>query len=497
MDVTLEVVKGPNTGSKFVFNNPDTFIVGRGSKLQPVHFKLSADDPYVSRQHFLLEIVPPNVFFRNLSQTNISHINETPTEEAELRHGDIIEAGYTQLQVHLTALEIKVFYCIRCGQPESLLADEADPQFCMNCAKEIKIEDQRAQERKRLTILCSCGADITALANSDGQAESLAGVVHYLCEMCFRRMVSGDDGGKRIDTYMVLGNIGHGGMGKIYQVWHAPTGRLFAMKQMLGLDNPELQKRFEREIRYQAELTHPNVVRFIDSGVSREGPYIVMEKVSDGNLANLTEGETGLDDQNLAVTLTVEALKGLEFIHSKQIIHRDLKPENILLRKEASGSLIPKIADFGLAKAYTRAGGSLITKVGVCMGTILFMPPEQAQDAKNVREPADVYSMGTTLYFLLTGKYPYHFPTPWEIERFYKDNGHKVRNQDQALRLLMEIERMKNPLVIILTDPQIPIRTRNPNIPERLAQVVHKAMNKDISARYQSAAEFRRALESL
>lgn len=191
MKVTLEIIKGPSTGSKFVFNNPDTFIVGRGGKSSPVHFKLPPDDRYVSRQHFMLEIAPPCAYLTNLSRTNISHINEIPTEKAELHDGDIIEAGYTQLKVHLSPVETKIFYCIRCGLPENILADETDPQVCMKCAKKIKFEEIKAQERKRLTITCACGADITSKANSDGQAEALADVVQYACDSCARDMMTG------------------------------------------------------------------------------------------------------------------------------------------------------------------------------------------------------------------------------------------------------------------------------------------------------------------
>lgn len=221
-----------------------------------------------------------------------------------------------------------------------------------------------------------------------------------------------------------------------------------------------------------------------------------MEKVQGGNLDDLLDTFTGVVAQDIAVNSLIGALQGLEFIHSREIIHRDLKPQNILLHKGLGGRLVPKIADFGLAKEYSRAGGSL-TQQGDIMGTICFMSPEQVRDTKNVREPADVYSMGATLYYLLTGKYAFNFPTRREIEEFHKNNAKKVRNPLEALRLMMEIEKMKNPLVIIITEDQIPIRKRNPDVPERLAHVVHKAISKDISTRYQTAAEFRQALEQL
>jgi serine/threonine-protein kinase len=102
MKVSLEVIKGPEVGRVFEFAQPDTFIVGRSGKDRPVHFKLSDDDPYISRQHFLLEIAPPNVFFKDLNSTNTPCLNGNPIVEAKLSDGDIIEVGYTQLKVSLS-----------------------------------------------------------------------------------------------------------------------------------------------------------------------------------------------------------------------------------------------------------------------------------------------------------------------------------------------------------------------------------------------------------
>jgi serine/threonine protein kinase len=200
---------------------------------------------------------------------------------------------------------------------------------------------------------------------------------------------------------------------------------------------------------------------------------------------------------DLAVQYIIETLKGLECIHAHNIVHRDLKPANILLKEEGNGKLIPIITDFGLAKKYSDAGGSLMTQANVGMGTIMYMSPEQIKDARSVREPADIYSTGVILYYLLTGKYPYHFPTQREIDRFLSQNRSMAKNKREALDLLLLQEGMKSPYVIILTQEQIPIRKRNPAISSTLATVVHRAIKKEISERYQSAKEFRHALENV
>ena len=138
-----------------------------------------------------------------------------------------------------------------------------------------------------------------------------------------------------------------------------------------------------------------------------------------------------------------------------------------------------------------------MTQANIGMGTIIYMSPEQIKDTRSVREPADIYSIGVTLYYLLTGKYPYHFPTNREIEKFRNANRSKADNMKEALEMIMRLEDMKHPHVIILTQEQIPIQKRNPNISNKLASVVHKAIKKEISERYQTAREFRCALENV
>jgi eukaryotic-like serine/threonine-protein kinase len=500
MKLCLEVIRGPETGRHFEFTQPDTFIVGRGGKNRPVHFKLSDDDPYVSRQHFMLEIAPPRVYFFDLGSTNPPCINGVAVKEGELKEGDVIEIGFTQLKVRVFP-EIKLkripCYCAICMKtivPE-LMEGENSPSICDSC--EEKIEEKRRKESAviKFSAACKCGKDLSLIANSDGRAHELTGSVAYFCDGCSREMMAGENAGAKVDGYTIIRALGEGGMGRVYLVRHEKTGRVLALKQLLNLKNEELIKRFNRETKYMKAFYHPNVVRFIDSGSTKEGPYIVMELLSRGNLDTLMDTARGPMVPDLAVPYIIDALRGLEFIHDNKIVHRDLKPENILLQANGSGRLIPKITDFGLAKKYSEAGGSVMTQANSCMGTIIFMSPEQIKDTRSVREPADIYSMGVTLYYLLTGKYPYNFPTQREIEKFLNENRAKAQDMKEALHLIMQIEDMKHPHVIILTQDQIPIQKRNPEIPVKLANVVHKAIKKEVRERYQTAAEFRRALE--
>jgi serine/threonine-protein kinase len=124
----------------------------------------------------------------------------------------------------------------------------------------------------------------------------------------------------------------------------------------------------------------------------------------------------------------------------------------------------------------------------------MFMSPEQVRNAGEVREPADIYAAGVTLYYLLTGQYSFDFPTPAEILAFQKQKPDLWKKPREALRILMQLRRIMHPFQIILSEEPIPIQQRNPSIPHTLAAVVDRAVRKEARERFQSAAEFRSAL---
>ena len=140
--------------------------------------------------------------------------------------------------------------------------------------------------------------------------------------------------------------------------------------------------------------------------------------------------------------------------------------------------------------SYARAGGTRITKPKIGMGGLMFMSPEQVHDVASVREPADVYSVGVTFYHLLTGQYTFNFPTPAEVQEFQKKEWGKWKSLEEALRALMQLQRIMHPFNIILSEEPVPIRQRDPSISRELAEIVDRAVRKDPKARFQSAAEF-------
>ncbi|MGA3210581.1 MAG: FHA domain-containing serine/threonine-protein kinase [Terriglobales bacterium] len=500
MKVALTVIKGPQIGRVLEFNEPRGYVVGRALH---ANFQLPEDDLYVARRHIYLEICPPTCRVCDLGtkgsgSTNPPHINDHPlVAEAELKDGDVLELGYTQFKVSIDLeLTPKTKKCLGCGVRMEFLPGEREPEQCNVCAA--LAQGSRKPAAPVIVGCLYCGSDLRTRANSDGRAGEMLGSVVYCCERCLPKR--DQFGGLVIGGYEVVRRLGEGGMGAVSLVYQRATCRLFAMKQMKDLREPLLIKRFEREMRLMKALTHDNIVRCLETGIDSHGsPFVVTEFVSGGDLEQLVCSNGKLPSSN-AVGIILKVLDGVEYLHQRGIIHRDIKPQNILIGKrplqaeDAGESIIPKITDFGLAVSYGRAGGTRLTKAGSAMGTLIYMPPEQIIDAGNVREPADLYSVGAVLYHLLTGSYVFDFPTPQEIMELQRQRA-DVKNREEALRKIMQLNRIRHPFNIVLAEEPTPIRKRDTSIPEKLAVVLDKAVRKDPQRRFQSAAEFRNALE--
>jgi serine/threonine-protein kinase len=211
----------------------------------------------------------------------------------------------------------------------------------------------------------------------------------------------------RMGNYEILDQLGVGGMGTVFKARHKRMKRIVALKVL----SPEVAAtdkflhRFQREIETIARLVHPNIVIAFDADEGEAGPFLVMEFVDGRDLASEVTAEGPLPVA-AAVDRIIQAARGLEYAHSQGVIHRDIKPGNLLRAK--TGEV--KVADLGLARFRGASGSSgtgSLTQAGMVVGTVEYMSPEQAVDSGTVDQRADVYSLGCTLYFLLTGRTPY------------------------------------------------------------------------------------------
>jgi len=484
--IILEIKKGPQAGRKFEFTKPDSFMMGRTKQ---AHYKMSNDDLYVSRRHFLIEIVPPNCYIRDLDSMNGTEINGKKIKRGQIKHGDIIRVGDTILRASmlLTEEDEKVL-CNFCGKTlsNSISAhSENEDAICPSCQKVMESEKKEKSEKVKDRFLAKCwdcGADLSDIANSDGRADELKEIVTYICSNCA-------DKRKKpviiteIGDYQLLSLIGEGSIGEVYSAFHKQTSRLVALKRILfnKTEVPQkARKRFIREMRIMERLSHPNIVQLIDQGIFNGENYLISELMDGGDADQLvTQQYQGPVPIETACKIIIEVLNSLEYFHQAQNVHRDIKPQNILLSniKNSVPETI-KLADFGLAKGYADAGGSTITEFGEYNGSLLFMAPEQFVNFKDVPQTADVYSAGASLYYLLSAKFPFDFPSPLDMQRAQTEN-----------------KKPRDPVLIVLEDKPALIRSKNPDIPKALAYVVDRAIRKEMDQRFCSAAELREEIQ--
>ena len=220
-----------------------------------------------------------------------------------------------------------------------------------------------------------------------------------------------------VREYLLLAELGKGGMGTVYKALHTKLGKVVALKVLSAdrVKNPEAVARFEREMRAIGTLEHPNIVRATDAGEADGVHYLVMEYVRGTDLSSLVRSRGALNVAD-ACELIRQAAVGLQYAHEHGMVHRDIKPSNLMLTvtdQQTGGpdsrSATVKILDMGLAllAAQPTGGGHELTTTGQIMGTLDYMAPEQGGDSHQVDIRADIYSLGATLYKLLCGEAPF------------------------------------------------------------------------------------------
>jgi serine/threonine protein kinase len=267
------------------------------------------------------------------------------------------------------------------------------------------------------------------------------------------------------NRYSIIDLLGYGGMGEVYLAWHEQMNCLRAIKVLPeNSANPSGVSRFQSEIQLQAQISsHRNIVAAMDAGDDRGRLYLVMEYVPGSDLKRYVQ-EKGPLSHKEACRFIRQAALGLEHAHGHGLVHRDVKPSNLMITRD--GTI--KILDLGLARLVSeeaRAVDLSLTQSGVLLGTRDYTSPEQAKDPRQADERSDLYSLGCTFYYLLTGRPPFgdHLPT-----------GKIVAHASE--------------------DPR-PIRSLRPDVPLPVAEVVHKLLAKRPADRYRSASALIRAID--
>jgi serine/threonine protein kinase/DNA-binding response OmpR family regulator len=321
-------------------------------------------------------------------------------------------------------------------------------------------------------LLSAADLERAAAANPDADAPALANalvVAGLLTTYQIQAVTHQKTGELRIGNYDILDRLGAGGMGTVFRARHRRMKRVVALKVLaanLGLDETFVQ-RFQREVETIARLSHPNIVMAYDADEGELGHFLVMEFVNGQDLASIVQKQ-GPFEVTAAVDAILQAARGLAYAHSQQIIHRDIKPANLL--RDVSG--LVKVTDLGLARltnagSFAPGGSNALTQAGGILGTVDYMPPEQAVDTTTIDHRADIYSLGATLHFLLLGRPPYSGST-------------------MMATLLKHREAPIPSLVAVRTD-----------VPAGLDAIFRRMLAKTPAERYQTMTEVVHALEVL
>ncbi|MFI1094011.1 protein kinase [Streptomyces sp. NPDC020917] len=402
--VTLTLCGAP-TPATYVFDDRTTCLVGRARECG---IPLAATEKKVSRHHCVLDVNPPLVRVRDLGSRNGTYVNGERLAPGpagrELSDGDEIRVGGAVLRVSVRSAR----------QPGPAFGEPRDP----------------------------VDAAHALMAAAEAGEPDAAG----------------------IHGYRLLQELGRGGQGVVHLARNEGTGELVALKTLLAHHavDPSARDGFLREFACTRALRHPHVVAFHGGGAHGSTFYFTSEFCRLGSVADLVARAGGRLGVDLAVGVTLQVLRGLQYAHTAEVpvrladgtsavhrglVHRDIKPQNLLLTGTGTAhDTTVKIADFGLSKAFDSAGLSGYTLTGAMGGTVAFMPRGQVIDFKYARPEVDLWATTATLYWMLTGSPPRDFP-------------------DGA-----------DPVDIVLHHPPVPVRDRLPSVPRPLAAVIDAAL---------------------
>ncbi|MGZ3432375.1 MAG: protein kinase domain-containing protein [Isosphaeraceae bacterium] len=440
MNIVLRVISGPHEGQEYQINRSGSFIVGRASRAA---FPMTADLT-LSREHFQLENFPPLCHLVDLGSTNGTKVNGLRVERVLLREGDLVVAGDSSFAVHYTG-----------GGGDARLRDT-----CAGCGVQLAngVPFTSTKPEEVTSVLTAPRSLISSL----------------LCADCEARRQQFPE---TSPDYLIEEVIGEGGMGTVYRARQISRNRRVAIKMMIANSTAgeKALNYFHREIHALRDMLmpggkcHPSIVEFYEL-FQIEGHFqLVMEYVDGKNALDWVRALKQPMPIATAARIGQDLLSALHFAHTKGYVHRDIKPSNLLVMGPVHRPRV-KLSDFGLAKSMVDNSSvfSNLTRQGDIGGSVGFLSPEHIRQFGEVREPADIYCAGATLFYLLTEKYPYLGFDPGRPDSYE----------------------------MILDHPPVPLRAYRPDAPEGLEQILLKALRKRPHSRWKSAESMWRALRA-
>jgi serine/threonine-protein kinase len=300
----------------------------------------------------------------------------------------------------------------------------------------------------------------------------------WLTRFQWTRILQGEAGGLVLGQYRILDELGRGGFGTVYKAVHNIMNRVAALKILIPKSHDLGDRRdlFLREVQATTRLMHPNIALAYEANQTDDTLWFAMEYVNGPSLDQLVKAQPTLPVPYVCKVM-YQAAEALQYAHEQGMVHRDIKPANLLLPGARVGGSLPpfdtepcpvlvKVVDFGLVRVFPRAGCQLETlckEIGF-VGTPAFASPEQAHDSHEVDIRSDLYSLGCTFYYALSGKRPFEGATIY------------------------------NTIVLHMEQEAQPLRQLRPEVPPAIADIVHRLMAKKPEQRYATPADLRDAL---
>jgi len=528
--ITIEIIKGEGAGQKFEYEDAERIFVGRQADCGIV-----LPEKTVSRYHCLLDINPPTVKLQDFGSLNGTFLNDVKIgqrerdksweeasrdahKEYELHDGDVIGIG-KKCRLKCTVEEPDIIAISGAwdgtmpeadedeenpaaydgidlmGNEGAAEESEAVPEGPIETAEKERSEaadwpeeaEKAAEKGQSEAVAWSEEAKETSgKGQSEAEPEEAAEEEPEQnnpkhdeeMDKILGELLMAILGGKQerpvgpspVEGFDKIALLGKGGMGEVWKVRENKTGKLYALKTMLPqiAGDKKARDMFLREAKLTEFLDHENVVRTYKTGFSNNVYYILMDICEGGSVDDLVKRYGGKLPLNLATFIILQALEGLEYVHNvpvqaeivkrglfggrreklmdaKGLVHRDFKPGNIFLM-DKSDHPVAKVADFGMAKAFQAAGFTTMSSEGMVKGTVPFMPRQQALDCRFAKPEVDVWAAAASYYYMLTGQFP--------------------KNFRQGVNMWQ----------ILVTESATPIRQRDPSVPERLAQVIDRAL---------------------
>jgi eukaryotic-like serine/threonine-protein kinase len=452
--VSLSVVEGPSKGKRIDFTERMVAIAGRAEDCQP-RIEEGARK-LVSRHHCLFDVNPPDVRVRDFGSLNGTYVNDVSIgkrnkgtmpeavarlslPEQDLRDGDVVKLGDTVLRVNIVKpLEF---------------AWEPSTRQCAHCGGIVEAGEGRGGE-----AIC----------------EDCRAAPDCLLDALLNRAAAGDQTLTGIADYEHVRELGCSGQGRVYLVRHRMTGQLEALKLLLPKVSVEhtIRVGFLREIANIQALQHQNVAGLRQFGCAGAVFYYTTEFCTAGSVQDLVAARGEPLSVDHAIRIVLQALDGLAYAHNvvlgldaRGLVHRDIKPANILLTGNGENQ-VAKLGDFGVAKAFDRAGLSGQSMTGEAAGTFGFMGRKQLINYKYAKPDVDIWSMAASLYWMMTERLP------------------------------RQVTAGADPILAVLNESAVPIRVRNPEIPTRLAEVIDATLVEKPASRINTASAFSEALRS-